>query len=857
MAKRAIEEYDRKIHISNKNKLGYTEIGTISASGEELAWERLNDQQDIIRIVLKRPLGVGQRIKLDLDYLIKLPDGRFTGYGRDNDQINLRYWNIALSPFFREEWHNYSNINITDYSVQHANYEVQFTSNKKLNIFSNLNNIDSKNENNFHFLGTQKKEAEFVITAEEGFETFVISDQKSIETDFFLGFDDKQEVQKTIEKIDGFVSSLIGKEQDGKTLVPLRTYSNNPFFGLNDLPKILSPFEKYFLSEISFLKTYLHHYLNQNITVDLREKHWLIGGLQAYLIIKYIEKFYPDKKYLGRIADFKLLKGYVFSDLKFNEGFIFYSEFMVRNNLHQSDFTSKEKLIKFNEKIASPYHVSIGFRFLEEYIGTDVMKTAIKEYINTSDAETDFIKIIKSKTEKDINWFDETYLSNRKAMDFSIEKVTKVNDSLKIDILSKNGSQIPFLISQVKKDSLLDLKWYESKGEITQITVKNLAGDYVALNPEFRLPESNSRNNWRFIKNKANFKPIHFSLFKDYETPKKTQLFFMPDLNYSLYDGIVIGSKFYNKGVTFNRLNLELKPLYSSEESTLVGSFGGSYIFQNQVKSNYRTQLNISASSYFYDKKSRYRILVPSISFYFRTPDLRSNKRHILSLFYYYVERKGSIDSDPNYKIFNFRHNFTNRNAIYDIKTESSFQVSNQFSKVDFTAVLRKLLTNGRQLGVRFFAGKFLWHNQTSTKFFDFNLVRPKDYLFRYNYFGRSESDGIYSQQIVMAEGGFKSIHNPSSANQYLVAANLTLGIWKWFEAYADLGLIKNRNIKAKSFFGSGVRLNMVADYLEIFFPIYSSTGFAFDKSPYEHKIRFILTLNSNQLFALFSRKWF
>ena len=857
MAKRAVEEYDRKIHISNKKKLGYTEIVAISASGEELAWERLNDQQDIIRIVLKRPLGVGQRIKLNLDYLIKLPDARFTGYGRENDQINLRYWNLSLSPFFNEEWHNYSNINITDYSVQHANYEVQFTSNKKLNIFSNLNNIDSKKENHFHFSGTQKKEAEFVITAEDQFETFLINDQKIIETNFFLGFDDKQEVQKTLEKIDGFVSSLIGKEQEGKTLVPLRTYSNNPFYGLNDLPKILSPFEKDFLSEISFLKTYLHHYLNQRISVDLREKHWLIGGLQTYLIIKYIEKFYPNKKYLGRIADFKLLKGYVFSDLKFNEGFIFYSEFMVRNNLHQSDFTSKEQLIKFNEKIASPYHVAIGFRFLEEYIGTEVMKTAIKEYIKTSSAETDFIKIIKSKTEKDINWFDKTYLSSRKAMDFSIEKVTKVNDSLKIDVLSKNGSQIPFLISQVKKDSLLDLKWHESKGENTQITVKNLSGDYVALNPKFRLPETNSRNNWRFMKNKVNFKPIHFSLFKDYETPKKTQLFFMPDINYSLYDGIVIGSKFYNKGVTFNKLNLELKPLYSSEENTLVGSFGGSYVFQNEEKRNFRTQINISASSYFYDKKLRYQILVPGIAFYFRTPDLRSNKRHYLRLFYYDVVREGSIDADPNYKILNFRHNFTNRNAIYDFKTEGSFQVSDQFGKVDFTAELRKLLTNGRQLGIRFFAGKFLWHNQTSTKFFDFNLVRPKDYMFRYNYFGRSESDGIYSQQIVMSEGGFKSIHNPSSANDYLLATNLTLGVWKWVEAYADFGLVKNRNIKAKSFFGSGIRLNMVPDYLEIFFPVYGSDGFAFDETPYEQKIRFILTLSSNQLFTLFSRKWF
>ena len=289
----------------------------------------------------------------------------------------------------------------------------------------------------------------------------------------------------------------------------------------------------------------------------------------------------------------------------------------------------------------------------------------------------------------------------------------------------------------------------------------------------------------------------------------------------------------------------------------MVGSFGGSYVFQNEEKRNFRTQINISASSYFYDKKLRYQILVPGIAFYFRTPDLRSNKRHYLSLFYYDVEREGSIDADPNYKIFNFRHNFTNRNAIYDFKTESSFQVSDQFGKVDFTAELRKLLTNGRQLSARLFAGKFLWHNALENQFFDFNLNRPSDYLFQYRYLGRSETAGIYSQQFIPAEGGFKSIFAQSTANDYMASLNISMGVWKWIELYGDIGVLKNYNSDLNAYFDSGIRLNMVPDYLEIFFPVYGSDGFAFDETPYEQKIRFILTLSSNKLFTLFSRKWF
>ena len=77
-------------------------------------------------------------------------------------------------------------------------------------------------------------------------------------------------------------------------------YEKNPFFGLNDLPDFLTPFDIDFLAEISYLKAFLHFYLNSNTNFDIRKNHWIIGGLQTYLIIKYIEKFHPNQKFIGR-----------------------------------------------------------------------------------------------------------------------------------------------------------------------------------------------------------------------------------------------------------------------------------------------------------------------------------------------------------------------------------------------------------------------------------------------------------------------------------------------------------------------------------------------------------------------------
>ena len=110
---------------------------------------------------------------------------------------------------------------------------------------------------------------------------------------------------------------------------------------------------------------------------------------------------------------------------------------------------------------------------------------------------------------------------------------------------------------------------------------------------------------------------------------------------------------------------------------------------------------------------------------------------------------------------------------------------------------------------------------------------------------------------IVMAEGGFKSMFFPATANDYLLSTNLTIGIWKWIEAYTDLGVVKNYKMDSHFFYSSGIRFNILPDYLEVFFPLHSSNGSEFNDVSYETKIRFILTFSPKQLKSLFSRRWF
>ena len=158
--------------------------------------------------------------------------------------------------------------------------------------------------------------------------------------------------------------------------------------------------------------------------------------------------------------------------------------------------------------------------------------------------------------------------------------------------------------------------------------------------------------------------------------------------------------------------------------------------------------------------------------------------------------------------------------------------------------------TWGRLFSSRFFFGSFIQNKKINNSYFNFNLNKPNDYLFKYAYFGRSETEGLFSQQFILNEGGFKSIIPNSSSNQWILSSNFSIGIWKWVEGYLDFGILKNVNQRMKFYNGYGVRLNFIPDYLELYFPVGSSHEYSIVKENYLSKIRFVLS--SNKYFCIF-----
>ena len=851
LAKRISDEYSRSFSFAQKKQRGSSSINNIKSNNIE-TWERLDDALDIIKVNLKKPISTGGSIEIEIYYSIKLPDSKFTGYGYDDDNFYLKNWLIVFSNISNSIWYNQSNLNLDDQSLQKAGYKLKISFDEDLHLFSNLikNNTEVSNNIKTVFLsGTEIKDVRINLLTQDDYKKFENFNYE-IETDVFRTSSPLDSEIK-VNRIVNFITNYFNDTDNNKLLVPRTDYESNPFYGFNELPSFISPFSDEFLEEIIFLKSFVINYLNQKLNLNKRESHWVYNGLEIFLLNKYINDFYPKVKFLGRLAGISLLKNYEISKINFNDLFLNYSEYVQRLNLHQIDDQSSEYLTRINQEIASPYHSGLGLIYLEEIIGENNFKDLARS-INNSKTRGELNSLFLNYSGIDLDWFVEDYIGKRQSIDLKIKRINK-NE---IQVYEKNNINIPYSLGFLKNDSIIEKRFFE---EYKRIELPKLDYDYVAINPDITIPESNRSNNWIYTKSNSNLKPLKVKFISDLENPKFKTLYLRPEITYNLYDGVSPGINILNKGLKNKPFSYEVFTQYASKEKTLVGSLNFRYQLNNEVKDNYSTVFNLFYNTNHYKENLRYQVFSPSVRINFRdNSNLRSKIRKSLTLSMFNVNKENNIRNDnllDEYSIYNLGYYYSDIGIIKYLRTSINTEFSNNFGKLNLEFDYRKLLKGNRQFQARVFLGKFFWNNDQFDNF-NYNLGRSGGYLFLDNYLGRSESSGLLSQQFIMAGGGFKSFFEEPTTNNFMLTTNLNIGIWKWIEGYLDLGMLKDDIGESRYFYGSGIRLNLLPDFFELYFPVSSSNGFELDDYRYYNNIRFIVSYNLESLGKLFSRRW-
>lgn len=871
LAKRFSDEFIRTFHLAKEEDRGYTKIiSVIDNQLNTVAWTRNEKQVDIINFKLNQPIKPNTSQKIKVFYELKIPNERFTKYGFDsNGNIHLKDCFLTIPRFENCQFVLESNENLDDISNSISNYNITINTPENYTLFSDLIPQKKTEQNNLksNILTSSNRQTVSLVfqpTDKIKYRTYSNEIIKVISNLEDKRLDEIQ-IALVVDKITKYVAQELGKPSLEKIIVSNEDYEKNPFYGVNQLPSFINPFPDDFIFEIKFLKTYLNNILKEELRLHHRKDHWIEEGIQHYLIMNYMDENYPKFKMLGTLSKIKILKGYNLINVDFNEQFYYAYLFMARKNLDQPIGISKNVSIKFNEQIAGKYRAGLSLRYLDSYLENNIVNKSIVEFIemnkNFQTSKYDFEYILQKKSKKNIDWFFETVINKRDLIDFKFSAVKKQNDSIKISIKNKTFTNVPIPLYGLSNDTIVYKKWLTNIKTDTTFVIARSNIDKLVLNYKTEVPEYNLKNNWYSLKGFLfNHRPLKFNFFKDLENPYYNQVFYVPTAEYNLYDGIKIGMKINNRSLLNKPFIFDVSPEYSSNTQKIVGSISG-MVNQNIREGRlYNIRYSMSASSSHYAPEALYTRVIPTVQFRFRDENFRYNKNEYIQLAQYYVNReKSNFTTDANtdnYSIFNARYYNIQSEMTKYYSFHTDLQIANSFGKIAAEIEYRKLFEDNRRINLRFYIGSFMYKS-TNSDFFSFGIDRPTDYLFNYNLLGRSESTGLFSQQYVMSEGGFKSKFETRYANQWISTINGSFNIWNWIEVYGDVGLYKNKFIKPQFIYDSGIRLNLVPDYFELYFPVQSSNGFELNQDNYGQKIRFVVTLSPKTLISLFTRKWF
>ena len=849
LSKKLYGEYNLALIKSDKKERGFTIINKISTSFSNLSWERTPENPDLIKIFLKNELEKNQKIEVDINYRLVFPNSKMHDYGySSNKAYTIKNFLLRVTPFINGSFERDSNLNFDDQFNTSDDIFMNVTIPLKYIFHSNC--IDSQNivgdRKIINFNCSKLKDLSFFIYKNNEFE-MIKNEHINIITNEEKIVSIKNE---SFKRINTFLSENFDIYSNSKILLTKSYFKEHSLYPYSDIPTYLKVFNQNTINEINLFKVILRDFLRTSINFNDRKYYWIRSGMEFYYLEKYIQKYHSDSELIGSLSNIFLIKNHQISNKKLSEIFNISQLYIKRLRLDQKISEPSNNLTRINYRLINPSKSMNAFKLLELY-DKDLIHKTFKILLNDqlSFSNNDQLKdVFKRSTNKNLDWFFDHYINFSGTLDYKIETIDN-----KISILdkSKEKIQIPIPIKkEFKNDSIFNFLYLDYKDEIDLSYENDLKK--IIIDPENLLVDINSKNNYINFPRKRKKTKLRF--YTDIESTTENQIYYRPQLGYNFYDGLLPGFTFTNRSPISKPFTYMLSPYFGLKKNKLAGAINLSY--RNFIKKNISLNYFLSASSFHYDENFRYKKFTPSVLFLKRDSDIKSNKFTSLRFRYYFIDRPDIGQNERTNNVYSLSFTKANPGAKKTKSLNYNIQFSGDFIKNSITLYYRNYFSDYKQFSVRVFGGKFFKNNVKNNQI-NFNIHKSSDFLLNNSLLARSETSGFLSQQYVRQEGAFKSRINPDDANDFLIVINTGMTIWKWVELYVDLGLFKNKNVSLQNGYDAGLRLNFIEDYLELYLPIQSSRGFHLNEANYINDIRFVLTLDYQNLARLFTRRWF
>ncbi|MEC8175978.1 MAG: hypothetical protein VX042_02880 [Bacteroidota bacterium] len=834
LSKQLYSEFDSSLLKPNKSPNAPTLIKSLKINKKTTDFRRAKDQVDVIVLENIGLIKPGEIINIQIDYVINFPDYKILDYGNDrNEKFVINDYFITVPPYFNNR---FSNKGFNDKLNRLNTFEITINNLKDYEIISNADKYVKTNKTSYLF--NNKRNIKFIISKKSLFKEFNFNDLKI--------FSENHDIINLKDSIFNRINLFINESFDK----PLKKYVftnkaivENKLYPYSEIPDFIKIFDSNFLDEINLVKLLIKENLKNRLS-DLRTNYWLYSGLEIYFLNEYIDMFYADKKLIGNYSRLPFFKNHNFSNYSFNDQFFLINKFVFSRDLNQKISSQPENLTRINYRLNNPYSSFNNLKYLENFIGRKSFKLSINDLFNNSNKKIS--QIFQKNSEQDLEWFFNDLLNEDENLEF---KIIKKNNNYSVTSNNKNNYPVILRTTFSNNKSQNEYISFTNKYDL-RIDQNNISK--IEINPPGNLIEKNYKDNIIYIKSK---KPKSiFRFLTDFEKEYENQIYYRPLFSYNLYNGFSTGITLTNKSPLRKTFTYFFNPQYSFKTKKPIGSINLG--LRNVISKTNIVNYNLNLSNFNYNYDLYYTRFSPTLSYIIKNKNLKSNKRLFFQLKNISINKQLEFNEKEKYSITSLSILKSNINADKSKSLLFNSQLGNSFLKTSLTYSFRKYYKAFRQYNFRLFIGKFIQNNSINNTY-DFSTSSISDYTYSSNLLGRSENEGFFSQQYFKNDVGFKSKINPSFSNDYVASLNSGITIWKWFEGYFDYGIFKNKGEKLKTGYDTGLKLNIIENYLELYFPILNSDKYILNSNNYLKNIRFTLELDTENLTNLFTRRWF
>ncbi|MHA6697284.1 aminopeptidase [Chryseobacterium sp. A321] len=867
LSTRKIEDRQKQLYFAKKEELGSL---TSLLINDSLSVKELNKEN--LKIPLSSPLAPGETLTLRLKYSLSLPSIAMTGYGTSQSSLALKYFFLVPNTFetIDPEPRQFNDTEQTQSGGQ--SWRISLSVPQGYQIESNLK---KEMDSSFVFSGKLADDPEFLISLNDM--PTLQSSSRYGETTFVFGYPIEKEQLSTLSYLLPVHLNFLGEKLGhvpSKVFISPKFNSKEDFFGIDDIKfwkfryKLFSDMEK---TDLDYFSMISKKVIQAEAITQKSKDHWFKNGLQTYLEMQYLKENYKDALLIGKLPQEAQLFGIhplrylTAAKLKLTERYGLGYHYILTKNLDQKIGTPYPVLSNFNDMAISQFETGSLFNFIAEKMGTGEFEEFTRTYLskNTDNllSTKDFLDQLSIRTGYS-SAFLEDFIYKNNRVNFKVKKFEKLPEGYLVKVTKNSSYGIPIQITSEDFEGNKKSFWYDSSSKRNegQYLIPRPEVKKISVNDEYLFPESNFRDNYIYTKGLfSNTKRVKFKLLPDIPDPEYNEIYLSPKVTFNAYDKVLLGIGFKNKSFFDQPFQYALSPYFSTGTNTFAGSGGLSYRFRPQDAFFQNLEIGASASYFHYDYDLAYKKISVASTLNF-SKVLRSDISRALYFSFSHFEKdltpeliaKGEYD---RYGLWSLGYGYNDKKIIHEISFGSSLQLMNDFQKLSAEAYYRWEYAQNKKISFRWFGGVF-FKNEARNNLFDFGVSRVSNYAFNYSLLGQSATEGILSQQYVQAEGGFKS-HVGEPVSRWISSVGVDAHIWKLFNLYADAGVYKNKGQSEQFIWDSGVKLKVIPDFLEVYFPLQSSLGFEPSLDNYGKRIRFTLILNLSALTSHFRKGWY